>query len=219
LAASRPVGPEQRHHHFIPVPTAEERTVPCDALGLEANSLIDATSTGIFREHTEPNSMCISILENDLNELHEQRLAVAAAWMGNDYALDVGHAFGRRPITNDGEADRLGFESGDEVSVSAISKRAPMLGLAPAADKLLESRKSLGGHHEGNIFVATANELQRIYPQLRPRCGFGRGLLQPTTSNRLRAAFCAKAQSRPSTSDFRHGEREQRDWPRRRVIE
>ena len=41
-------------------------------------------------------------------------------------------------------------------------------------------------------------------------------LLQPTTSNRLRAAFCAKAQSRPSTSDFRHGEHEQRDWPRRR---
>jgi hypothetical protein len=65
------------------VPTAEERTAPCDALGLEANSLIGATSAGIFREHTEPNSMCISILENDLNELHEQRLAVAAAWMGN----------------------------------------------------------------------------------------------------------------------------------------
>jgi hypothetical protein len=116
--------------------------------------------------------MCISILENDLNELHEQRLAVAAAWMGNDHALDVGHAFGRGPITNDGKADRLGFEPGDEVSVSAISKRAPMLGVAPAADKLLESRKSLGGHHEGNIFVATANELQRIYPQLSPRCGF-----------------------------------------------
>jgi hypothetical protein len=114
------------------VPTAEERTAPCDALGLEANSLIDATSAGIFREHTEPNSMCISILENDLNELHEQRLALAAAWMGNDHALDVGHAFGRRPITNDGKADCLGFEPGDEVSVSAISKRAPMLGLAPA---------------------------------------------------------------------------------------
>ena len=61
------------------MPTAEERTAPCDALVLEANSLIDATSAGIFREHTEPNSMCISILENDLNELHEQRLAVAAA--------------------------------------------------------------------------------------------------------------------------------------------
>jgi len=88
------------------VPTAEERTAPCDALGLEA---IGATSAGIFREHTEPNSMCISILENDLNELHEQRLAVAAAWMGNDHALDVGHAFGRgaqsrtmaKPIASD----------------------------------------------------------------------------------------------------------------------
>jgi purine nucleoside phosphorylase len=64
LATSRPVGPEQGHHHFIPVPTAEERTAPCDALSLEANSLIGATSAGIFREHTEPNSMCISILES-----------------------------------------------------------------------------------------------------------------------------------------------------------
>jgi hypothetical protein len=47
-----------------------------------------------------------------------------------------------------------------------------MLALAPAADKLLESRKSFGGQHEGNIFVATANELQRIYPQLSPAVSF-----------------------------------------------
>jgi hypothetical protein len=154
------------------VPTAEERTAPCDALGLEANSLIGATSAGIFRKHTEPNSMCIGILENYLNEFREQRLAVAAAWLRNDHALYVGHAFGRRPIANDGKADRLGFEPGDEVNVSTVRKRAPMLALAPAADKLLESRKSFGGQHEGNIFIATANELQRIYPQLSPAVSF-----------------------------------------------
>ena len=129
--------------------------------------------------------MCSGVLENGLNEFRDQRLAVAPAWLGNDHALYVGHAFGRRPITNDGEANRLRSEPGDEVGVPAVSKRVAMLGFAPVADKLLESRKPLGRHHEGNILIVTANELQRICPQLGPRCEFsqlnGRASLQPIT--------------------------------------
>src|SRR5262245_8901857 len=185
MGTSRPLGPEQRHHQFVPVPTAEKRAAPCDALGLKADSLISPTSAGIFREYAEPNSMCFGILENGLNEFREQRLAVAPAWLGNDHAFYVGHAFGRCPIANDGEANRLRSEPGDEVGVPPVSKRVAMLDFAPAADKLLESRKPLGRHHESNILVATANEVQSICSQFVPRCELsrlnGRTLLQPTT--------------------------------------
>jgi hypothetical protein len=69
--------------------------------------------------------------------------------------------------------------------VPPVGKRVAMLGFAPAADKLLEARKPLGHHHESNILVATANELQRVCSQFVSRCELsrldGRTLLQPAT--------------------------------------
>ena len=136
--------------------------------------------------------MRVGILENGLNEFREQRLAMPPAGLGNDHAFYVRHAFGRRPIANDGEANRLRSESGDEVGVPPVRKRVAMLGFAPAADKLLESRKPLGHHHESNILAATANELQRICCQFVPAVSFRVGWPHFATAyhvNRLSATF------------------------------
>jgi hypothetical protein len=76
--------PEQ-HHQFIPMLTSEEPRAMPSAWKPTASG---ATSAGIFREHTEPNSMCIVILENDFNEFRQQRLAVAAGWLTAYHIID-----------------------------------------------------------------------------------------------------------------------------------
>jgi hypothetical protein len=139
MRSGSPFRPQQRHYQLIAVRPIEERTSPRQTFGLETNSFIGSTRSGVFRKYAEPNPIGVGILENALNEFGQKGLPVTMTRARNSYSFNVYHAFRRIPVADYSKPNRLRFKTSDEVSVTAVSKRRPMLRLVPAADELLVS--------------------------------------------------------------------------------
>jgi hypothetical protein len=157
-----PFRSQQRHDQFIAMDTAEKGASSGNAFGLEADSFVATAGAMIVRKKAEPNSMGVCFTEDRGDKRRHHCSAVAQARLANDYALDVGGAFARRPIANDDKAAWLRSHVRDKIDMAAVAQRGPMLALAPAADEMLVAGEALRRHHEADVVLGAANKPQQI---------------------------------------------------------
>ena len=142
---------------------AEERAAAGKTFGFEADGFIGAARSVVFRKYAEPNPMSLGFPENAIDETRQKHFAVTLPGPRNGNPLNARHAFGRRPIANDGEADVLRFKTRDEVSVTTVGERGAVLCLAPSPDELFVSGQPFRRHDEGNVVGRALDELKRFH--------------------------------------------------------
>jgi hypothetical protein len=127
-----------------------------NAFGLEPHGFIGSPRPNVGRKYAEPNPERVSVPENPLNQKIQQGPAVTETGTADRDPLDMSHPLGRRPVADDGESDSFRFETGDEISVTAIGKRGPMLRCVPTPDQLFVAGEPLGRHDKVNVIRGTS---------------------------------------------------------------
>src|SRR6266436_3406867 len=160
---SLPLRAQQRHDELVPVDATKKRTATRYSFRLEADTFVGSASAAVLRKDPQPKTPRVSFLECGVDDLAQERPAVAAARTRNGNPLHQRDALRRVPIAQNREADGLRAIPSNEIGVPAIGKGGAVTRLIPMANEILESGKTFRRHDEtDHRFVATHDDKRPV---------------------------------------------------------
>ena len=103
--------------------------------------------------------MGLGVAENEIHKLGQKRSSDALSGVRDDQSLDVHNVFRRGPVPDDSKTNGLCLQTRNEVGVTTIRERGPVLRVAPASHEFVVSGQTFRGHHKRNVVVHSPNEL------------------------------------------------------------